>query len=481
MVTTNLAELEELELASRIERISQLLSARQRLNGMSYYSPNPLQMRAHGADSRTILFIGGNRSGKSTFGAMELCYHLTRNYPSWFSKTRRFKKPIKAVVSCTSFPILNRVIEPKIKDLLPQDYYTIKRTGQGHLTRIECKDGSTVDFLTGEMDDMAYEGADWDLSWCDEPQQERKYQALLRGLVDRRGLSIITFTPLTEPWMKEKLVDKADGKSISLFQVNIRDNKFTMDGKAILSEDAIREFEAEIPDDVKETRIAGHFFHLRGLVYREFNEAHITHFSYTYPAPVICVLDPHDRNPHHLIWAYIDREDDIFVDYEMVVHCELDELAKKILTVEKQRGYKMKKRLIDPNFGRKPAAVGQHRSVIDELASHGTPFYEADDNIELGHMVVRDLLHYDHKRPLTAVNKPKLYFSPDRTPVTIRSMRNHQYDEWVGKTRNEKDPKEKQKDKETHGADCIRYLAMSRPTYRNIIHQEEPELMGAPY
>lgn len=475
-------EIRERELEAKIERITQLLSSRQRARGMDYYSPNALQMKAHQADSRTILFIGGNRSGKSHFGAMELCFHVTRKYPSWFSRKRRFRKPVKAVISCLSFPILNRVIEPKLRDLLPSDYYSFKKTAQGHLSQILCKDGSTIDILTSEMDDMAYEGADWDFAWCDEPQQERKYQAILRGLVDRKGLSVITFTPLTEPWMKEKLVDKADGKSISLFQVDIRDNKFTCDGTPILTEEAIQEFEAELPEDVRETRLHGHFFHLRGIVYREFSEVHISSdFSYSYPDPVICVLDPHDRNPHHLIWAFIDREDDIYVDYELIVHCELDDLASKIRMIEKERGYKMKRRLIDPNFGRRPSGVGHSRSVMDELSRHGAHFYEADDNRELGHMMVRDLLHYDRKKPVTAINKPKLFFSPDRTPRTVHSMRNYQYDEWIGKTRGEKDPKEKSKDKDTHGADCVRYLCVSRPSYRSVIHQEEPELEGAPY
>ena len=470
---------------AQLEELDKIREQRKHQRGMDYYVPNKMQYEAHRCESRTILYCGGNRAGKTTFGAMELCYHLTRKYPAWYPLSKRFKRPIKAVISGTSFAIIARVIEPKLFLYLPRDYYSVKRTAQGYLSRITCVDGSVVDILTSEMDDMMYESANWDFAWMDEPQQKRKWQGIQRGLVDTRGKEIISFTPLTEPWMKEELVDKADGKRISLFQVNIRDNRQTIDGSEILSEEGISEFESTLPEDVRETRIDGKFFHLRGVVYKEFSEVHITNFEYQYPDPVICVLDPHDRVPHHVIWAFIDRQDDIFVDFEFEKHIELDELARQILAIEKARGYNVRKRLIDPNFGRKPSRVGTNYTVINEMSRNGCPFYEAQDNIELGHMMVRDYLHWDRKKPLSATNKPKIYFHRQRAVKTIASMRNLQYEEWMGKTAGEKDAKEVEKDKENHGADDVRYLCISRPRHKYLSSQNRKEsssdFTGSPY
>lgn len=478
-------DIREEQLLARLEQLDRTREAMRKNRGMDFYVPNQMQFKAHQSLARTVLYVGGNRAGKSTFGAMELCFHLTRKYPDWYPLGRRFKKPIKAVISATEYPVVDRVIEPKIKDLLPKDYYKIVRTSQQHMSRILCVDGSMVDVLTSEMDDEAYESADWDFAWEDEPQQQKKREGILRGLVDRRGIEVITFTPLTEPWMKEELIDKVDGKRIELFQVTMRDNKFTLTGEPILIEEVIQEFEQSLSEDVRETRIAGVFFTMRGLVYKEFSDAHQVSgeaYTYKYPNPVICVLDPHDRLPHHLIWAYIDRDDDIVIDYEMVIHCELDDLAKKIKEVETTRGYKMKKRLIDPNFGRKPARPGTNTTVINELARHGAYFFEADDNKELGHHLVRDLLHFDRNKPLTAVNKPKIYLNKENCPRTIRSLRNYQYDEWHGSTKNDKDPKEAEKQKDTHGADVVRYLAISRPRHESLHTRiDEYELATAPY
>jgi hypothetical protein len=463
----------------KLSDITRALEARRRLRGMQYYTPNIKQSHGHQSLARIILYCGGNRAGKSTFGAMEICYAMTKKYPDWYPMKKRFYGPTRGVVSATSFGVVMRVIEPKLTQLLPQGEYTVKRTAQGFPSQYKFKDGSILDVLTLEMDLMAYQGADWDIAWMDEPQNKTKFLGIQRGLVDRRGRLLITFTPLTEPWMKEELADRSDGVNIDLIQADIRDNMSTIGGSPILSEQSIKEFEANMPEDFKETMIHGKFFHLRGAVYQEFSDEHIKTFEYDTRSPVICVLDPHDRVPHHIIWAWIDRDDDVYVDYEWEGHVELDDMARIILDIEKKRGYNMKKRLIDPNFGRKPAKVGTNLTVMKELARNGAGFYEANDNIELGHMMVRDYLHYDRKKPVSATNKPKLFFSRERAPKTIRSMRNLQYEDWSGKTSVEKDPKEVEKDKENHGADCIRYLIIGRPKYQ--VQTPEPELTESPY
>jgi hypothetical protein len=465
----------------QLELIEQVLAHRKKSRGIDYYTPNPVQFKAHKSKARLILLCGANRIGKSVFGAVELTWHLTRKYPDWYPHERRFNRPIKAVVVCLENPIIEKVIEPKIRQFLPLDYVTTwKRVTGGYLNRIVCKDGSMVDFLTNEQDDMAFEGADWDFFWGDEPQRKRKYDAIMRGLVDRQGRGVITFTPLIEPWMKEDLVDKADGVRIDVITAAMRDNLFDIKGNPILSKEAIDEFESVLSEDVRETRVYGKFFHLRGTVYSEFSEIHTIEFDYQPPDPVIAVLDPHDRQPHHVIWAIIDRNDDLFVHTEMAIHCTVDELAKRVRSHEANMGYRMRRRFIDPNFGRKPL-ITTGRNFIQEMSFAGcSGWHEADDAKDEGHLKVKEYLHYDSRKPLSHTNKPKLYFHKQRVPLTIKSMRNYQYEEWIGKIAAERDPKEKPKDKDTHGADVIRYLCMSNPTFTRLTSRAR-ELEESPY
>ena len=473
--------LSEKDLLLELETLDLLENARKKSNGLAYYIPNKHQLRAHQSNARLVLVCGANRIGKSTLGAVELAFHLTRKYPDWWSKTRRFFKPIKAIVVCDAMQKIEKVIEPKIREFIPPDYIEeLKRVTGGYLNRIRTKDGSTVDFLSSEQDQMAFEGADWDFYWGDEPQRKKQYEAILRGLVDRKGISVLTFTPLVEPWMKEDLVDKADGKKIDVITAVMHDNQFDIKGNPILSKEAIDEFENSLSEDMKETRIYGKFFHLRGAVYTEFSDVHKVEFNYQYPDPVISVLDPHDRQPHHVIWAVIDRNDDIFVHNELSVHCTVQELSTLIKKIEKDNGYRMRRRLIDPNFGRTPL-VTTGRNFIQELAKCGCGGWtEANDSKDEGRLKVKDYLHYNMKLPISYTNKPKLYFHKFRAVKTIHSIQNHQYEEWVGKIAGERDPKEKPKDKETHGADCVRYLCMSNPTHPKM-ESKLYELEEAPY
>jgi len=344
------------------------------------------------------------------------------------------------------------------------------------------KDGSTCDFLTNEQDDMAFEGADWDFFWGDEPQRKRKFEAIKRGLVDRRGQAIITFTPLIEPWMKQELVDKSDGINIETITADMRDNLTDIKGNKILSEEAIREFETSLPDDVRETRVHGKFFHLRGTVYSEFSDIHcLDEINYQYPDPVICVLDPHDRQPHHVIWAIINRTDDIFIHSEISIHCTVQELAILIKKTEKSNGYNVRRRFIDPNFGRKPL-ITTGRNMIQELSISGcNGWLESDDAKDEGRLKVKQYLHYDKRFPISHTNTPKLFFLKSRVPLTINSIRNHQYEDWIGKLAGERDPKEKPKDKESHGADCVRYLCMSNPNHEKLKGSPIYELEESPY
>ena len=47
-------------------------------------------------------------------------------------------------------------------------------------------------------------------------------------------------------------------------------------------------------------------------------------------------------------------------------------------------------------------------------------------------------------------------------------MTNYQHTEWSGKARDDRDPKEDIKQKDTDGPDCVRYLAMSNASYDSL-------------
>ncbi len=453
-----------------LDKLQQELVGRKRDKGMEFYVPNPIQYKAHKSLARIIAIVKGNRMGGSTWGALEVCYHLTKQYPDWYPMERRLKGPLKIRIATDRFFKIDSVIEPKLRQYLPKDEITrMRRSPQGYIMKMHTKDGSFVEFLTSEQDQMAWEGQDLDFFWGDEPMKKGHWIATQRGLLDRGGRSILSFTPLIEPWMKEEIVDREDGKNIAVFYGSTRDNKYDIEGNVILTEEDIAWFEGMMDEDERKTRIEGRFFHLKGLVYKELNPAvhFITDFDYQRDYvryPVICVLDPHDRLPHWLIWAMVDRTNDLYIMYELVKEGTVQQVAAAIKATEEYFGWNVTKRLIDPNFGRKPL-ISTGLSVIGEFSKYKVGFSEALDSKEGGRLKVKEYLHYNKDKPIDINNRPKLYFVKDKVPKTIHSLMNYQYDEWKGNSAGERDPKEDNKPKDAHGADCIRYLCMSSPTY----------------
>ncbi len=61
------------------------------------YQPHERQLDFHsqGQQARERLFLAGNRVGKTYCGAMEMAYHLTGQYPSWWAG-KRFDAPVQA-------------------------------------------------------------------------------------------------------------------------------------------------------------------------------------------------------------------------------------------------------------------------------------------------------------------------------------------------------------------------------------------------
>ena len=175
--------------------------------------------------------------------------------------------------------------------------------------------------------------------------------------------------------------------------------------------------------------------------------------------------------------------DQLFIDRELVFDGTVRELAKAIILTEQQCNYKMRGRLIDPNYGRTPL-ITTGRTVIEELARPPFPvrFSEANDDEEAGILKIKQLLHFDRHQPISLTNMPLLYFHRSRTMQTIRSIRNLQHEEWKGKVKGERDPKETTRPKDDDGADCVRYLCMANPTFDRLTSKSDQyELEEAVY
>ena len=162
------------------------------------YKPNPKLKPFHDSSSTIRAIFGGNRSGKTTCGGMEFLFHITGQYPDWYPKELRYHNPIKGRIGAKDFQKgVGEVIIPFLEEWLDMTLIKRKiRNPMGVPIKWILKNGSVFDILTYEQSVDSYEGWKGHIAWFDEPPPRDKYIATLRGLVDYRGRSWLTLTPL---------------------------------------------------------------------------------------------------------------------------------------------------------------------------------------------------------------------------------------------------------------------------------------------
>lgn len=469
-----------------LEEIERLLVQRKVDRGIEYYIPNAKQYRFHCSLAKRIVFISGNRTGKTSSATCEVLFNALGWYPDWgeinghhyeYPEGKKKYGPQRVLWISPHFEHILKFVEPKFEKYLPKDALVKKpkRNSDGSWKHLEVKHSSggvsIIDFASQEQPLVAFEGSDYDLIVADEPLSRPIFTAVTRGLVDRGGRMLMVFTPISEQWIKEEICDNADGKFIDLIEADIMDNLFDIKGNTILNKEYIKEFEMLLPSDEKEIRLRGKWYHMSGMVFKELEkEAHVVpDHKVNKDCPIYFILDPHDRNPHWGIWVYIDKTEDAFVCGEMIKKGEPTEYTKAVLAYEKNMGWRVRKRLIDPNFGNKPKSVGSRIRVIDQFKAAGlNNLMLANDEQEGGKFKIRTALRYDKNQPIGLRNRPKLYFFKDAARESYKSLANLQYEEWNKKTQENKEMNEKMQEKNKHIYATLVYFYNSNPRYEQI-------------
>lgn len=214
--------LESVRLALEAADKAKALYRHDRLQG---YVPYPWQRQGHaardltGKPAKQVMILGGNRTGKTHFGASNKAIHLTGRYPAWWGG-RRYSKPIKAICGGVSTTSTRDIIQEK---LLGGDPENEEVFGTGWIPR-EClldKKGkpmterwvglpggvqkfyvrhvsgglSQVDLKSYEQGKGPWMGVPAEEVWLDEEPPQDIYSQSLRATVDTGGVVDLTMTP----------------------------------------------------------------------------------------------------------------------------------------------------------------------------------------------------------------------------------------------------------------------------------------------
>jgi len=189
-------------------------------NKLAHYRPYPKQMEFHaaGAEHDERLLMAGNQLGKTLAGAMEWAMHLTGRYPDWW-KGKVFDTPVRlwaaGVTKESTRDNPQRVLMgvPQRKDswgsgTIPKN--ALKDWTQGYhiadgLDSVVVRWGgggdvgmgeSVVSFKSYEKGREKWQGETLEGVWFDEEPPLDIYSEGRTRTVAKRGIVIITFTPL---------------------------------------------------------------------------------------------------------------------------------------------------------------------------------------------------------------------------------------------------------------------------------------------
>jgi phage terminase large subunit-like protein len=413
---------------------------------------------------KVLLFLAGNKTGKTTGGCLLMGERLL-GYALWDRDNRKdvsYSIPAVGICFTEDFESHRDTILPTILSWWPKN--EIKRviyTTGNCPSELELHNGSTLKFKTYAQGSDTAEGKDWDRVWCDEPPPNSVYTAAFRGIVSRGGDLYITATLLKEAW----IADEVDQPYAAGFRADIHDNKW-------IASDVKEAFLSALSDEEREVRESGKPFSVTGVIYKSFRDDApyvIEPFSLPEKWPYFIGVDPHERRPVHILFGTVTPENEIIWINYALIRGSVEEIFEQLRAKEREIGipYPVRIAVMDPNRGK--ATQINKTSWEEEFSNAGYDVILGNDNLNIGHSRMYDFLKLDLK-----TRKPRMMFTYDCRGKygPIWQMTRYAWDEWVGhgRTRLEKDAKEKPRQFNKDFPDICRYTAMEEFDFDTLLH-----------
>jgi len=481
-------------LQRKLLRIEQELQYRRKINPLQFFQNLPQQLKFALDMARVKALFGGNRSGKTEKGAeyvISKC--LAKPNQRWWA-------------SAETFPDSVNIQQRKIWSLIPKT--EIKYGFYNEITgfpnrKILFKNGSIVILKSYDQGVESYASDDVDGIWFDEEPPMEIYKESRMRLLDRNGEIIFTMTStkgITDlisdifedydiisseyaPYVNETLPRVAEKNGIRFYFLWTTENPY-IDQKTVLEEIHLQTTQE------KKSRMYGLPINLSGKIYITFNKKiHVIPFEQSPLSDLTLyfTLDPHDRKPWVMQWyavhstgavycidEYPNRNFNEMLSDDKTYDEYADIIREKEAILQDIYGIKVTTRILDPNFGNKTVQLASrvdnkaHTTPKEELKKRGFVFKDGIDNLEAGHLKVREFL--DWKEKDGEITKQPAFFITDNNENTIRHFSRYSRKDIMTPSGDMKDNagvQEKYKD----FCDGPRYLLMSNP--KHIISKQK--------
>lgn len=425
-------------------------------------------------EKKVFGLLGGNRSGKTEFGAfIALAFLLGKPYfygsPVWeYVKDLPIPegRPRNVWVVGLTFDVLKDVIfhekflygrvHPR---MLPRDPLVIKKESENDLQIYTC-DGSVLTGKSADSGREKFQSASVDLVWIDEECESEVYDECYQRTSDCAGKILLTLTPLKDmssgvsvPWVFDLYEEwKSGKKDYEFVQLSVLDNPYVPEDE----KEKLKQKWANHPEE--KARLYGEFIQRSGLVYNTWSpDKHlIDPFVPPRDWPCIVSIDPAATGMTAGLRAHISPSNDIYLTGEYYERdLKISDHAKNMLVKFGQTPVDIW--LIDPKFG--AARNGEtYRSNAQVYKESGVPVRLANVDADYGLSVSREYLD------ATLVKNsrhPKLYVFRDLT--NFQSEITHYVWAFFGRGELKGQSKQKPIKRNDHLCNAFQYLCAIRP------------------
>lgn len=271
------------------------------------YAPHKKQLVFHRSEKHSRLYIGGNRSGKTTGGVVEDIFWAMGRHP--FRKVP--DAPTRGRVCAVDFTQgVEKIILPEFARWIPPSFLkdgSWEKSFDKQLRTLTLTNGSFIEFMSYEQELEKFAGTSRHWTHYDEEPPHHIYNECEARLVDTGGKSWLTMTPVEGmSWVYDDLY--VPGKSalsadIEVIEVDMLDNPY-------IDKASAERYLSTLDPQERKAREHGHFVQLGGRVLKEFaKETHVIE-------PIIPPLDwewyvsiDHGfNNPTAILWHAVSPD-----------------------------------------------------------------------------------------------------------------------------------------------------------------------------
>lgn len=434
------------------------------------YKPHSKQVAFHSSDSKARLYIGGNRSGKTTGGIAEDIFWLTGKHPYRVTPP----PPVRGrIVSVDFLNGVEKIVRPELARWLPPSELkggSWSTAYNKELRTLTLENGSFVEFMSYDQDLDKFAGTSRHFIHFDEEPPQDVWLENKTRLIDTGGSWWITMTPVEGmTWIYDDIymAAKEPTSGISVIEVDMTENPYLHSGE-------VDEFISGLNADDREARVKGKFVQVGGLIYKNFDpDKHV--IDPIDPKSLVgwewyASLDHGFNNPTAWLWHAVSPDGRCITFAEHYVSGEVIEYhAKAVHAKNAALGRAPDVYVGDPSIRNVDPITGT--SIHLEYTKLGIPIVLANNDVAAG------------------VNRVASYLESGNLFITrncqnlIHEMHRYRWKTWASKRiGHDNNKKEVAHKKDDHAVDSLRYFIMSRPDLRPMpgMPSSKSNPLGAP-